>query len=145
MQRMLSIVVAAAVAVSAGTTSFVPANALPMIAPATVADAAPRIEKVRARQQRYRYARRHHRPRHVVRHYYHRPYYRSHRHHHHHGSNVGLAVTLGVVGLAAGAIAGSQYYGGSWHSACARKYNSFNWNTGMYLGYDGYWHRCVLP
>ncbi len=55
-------------------------------------------------------------------------------------------MTLGIVGLAAGAIVGSGYYGGlSWQEACARKYRSFDWNTGLYFGYDGHWHRCVLP
>lgn len=36
-------------------------------------------------------------------------------------------------------------YSDSWRAACARKYRSFNWNTGLYFGYDGRYHRCRLP
>jgi Ni/Co efflux regulator RcnB len=67
-----------------------------------------------------------------------------------------IAVPLGLFGLATGLIIGSQlhsqpvypapvYRGSSWHEACDRKYNSFDWGSGTFLGYDGYRHRCVLP
>ena len=83
-------------------------------------------------------------------------YYRRHR-----GFDDDIAVPLGLFGLATGLIIGSQlhhqpvypapvypapvYRGSSWHEACDRKYNSFDWGSGTFLGYDGYRHRCVLP
>ncbi len=148
MSKSISILVAAAVAVTSAATSVVPAQALPRIAPAAVEEGGADIQQVARREYRQRAQRHHfrHYPRyHRHRHVYRYPRYRHH-HHHHYRSGVGLGVTLGIVGLAAGAIAGGGYYGGlSWQEACARKYRSFNWNTGMYLGYDGHWHRCVLP
>ena len=76
-----------------------------------------------------------------------------------------------VFGLAAGAILGSAltaprysyahppgyyyyqappkvYYrsgNDDWFYYCTRRYKSFNPHTGMYKGYDGYWHYCRLP
>ena len=32
-----------------------------------------------------------------------------------------------------------------WKQMCSRKYKSFNWDTGYYLGYDGQYHLCALP
>jgi hypothetical protein len=57
----------------------------------------------------------------------------------------GLA--LGVFGLAAGALANAYpaYGDSAWTEACARKYRSFDWGSGTYLGYDGLRHRCILP
>lgn len=156
MNRVVSFMVAASIAVTSAATSFVPAQALPRIAPVAVQDGANADIQQVARRPRWkprRYgsrhqARRYSRPRHYVQRYprhYRRNYYSGYGHHHRYGSNIGVGVTLGIVGLAAGAIVGSGYYGGlSWHEACARKYRSFNWNTGLYLGYDGHWHRCVL-
>lgn len=80
--------------------------------------------------------------------HYHRDYDRDY--------DGGAALAAGIIGFAAGTIAGSTayarppvYYGSygsaSWIVACRAKYASFNPRTGMYLGYDGYWHRCVLP
>jgi hypothetical protein len=31
-----------------------------------------------------------------------------------------------------------------WVAACARRYRSFDPESGTYLGYDGYRHACVL-
>lgn len=36
------------------------------------------------------------------------------------------------------------YSGDDWRVACSHKYRSFNWDTGLYLGYDGHYHRCRL-
>lgn len=33
----------------------------------------------------------------------------------------------------------------AWKQACSQKYNSFNWNTGYYLGFDGDYHLCKIP
>lgn len=33
----------------------------------------------------------------------------------------------------------------AWKQACSQKYNSFDWNTGYYLGYDGDYHLCKIP
>ena len=80
--------------------------------------------------------------------------------------NNGAAAAAGFIGLAAGAIIGSTiaksnpysygrpYYGGTyyygppapwtpaWYNYCSAKYNSFNPNTGYFLGYDGRYHFC---
>jgi len=32
-----------------------------------------------------------------------------------------------------------------WKQMCSRKYKSFNWETGYYLGYDQQYHLCQLP
>jgi hypothetical protein len=73
-------------------------------------------------------------------------------HHHHHG----YAVGAGVAGFAAGAIVGSALaqpryngvvvvepsYGYSdWIAYCSARYRSFNPHTGLYVGYDGRYHR----
>lgn len=86
---------------------------------------------------------------------YDRRYYRHHRHHHHDNNNWGGVAAAGIVGLAAGAIIGSQasraappstvYYApqsSDWAAYCASKYRSFDIRTGTYLGYDGYRHPC---
>jgi len=73
----------------------------------------------------------------------------------------GAAVAAGVIGLAAGAIAGSALasqprvvyedpgipapYTAEWYRQCDLKYNSFRASDGTYLGYDGKRHTCRLP
>jgi hypothetical protein len=76
----------------------------------------------------------------------------------------GAAVAAGVIGLAAGAIAGSalsnnrtvvveeprrgrypEPYTAEWYRQCDLKYNSFRASDGTYLGYDGKRHTCRLP
>jgi len=40
-----------------------------------------------------------------------------------------------------------NYYqggGAGWKEACARRYRSFDWRTGTFLGYDGRRHLCRL-
>lgn len=79
--------------------------------------------------------------------------------------NAGAAVAAGIIGLAAGAIAGSalanqgpvvvyedDHYGGvpapytaEWYRRCDLKYRSFRASDGTYLGYDGVRHLCRLP
>lgn len=167
MNRIVSTLVAAAVAVTSAATSFVPAQAMPKIAPAAIADGqSANIERVQNRDRRVRrYARNNRgysRPRHyagrrysgsrryTTNNYYYgggRRYYGGGRYYG--GSRYGSGIGVGIVtGLAVGAIVGSQLHGGyggsSWQEACARRYRSFDWNTGNYLGYDGYWHRCNL-
>ncbi|MBA3518760.1 MAG: BA14K family protein [Rhizobiales bacterium] len=166
MNRFVSTFVAAAVAVTSAATSFVPAQALPRIAPAAITDGqSANIEQVQRwdrRIRRYpRYSRGYSRPRHYAgrnyqgrrysgnRYYTNNYYYGGGRRYYGGGYNNGIGIGAGIItGLAVGAIVGSQigggYGGSSWHEACARKYRSFNWNTGNYLGYDGYWHRCNL-
>ena len=74
--------------------------------------------------------------------------------------NDGAALVAGIIALGMGvAIANSyrsnayyddRHYGyqsGSqdWKVACAGKYRSFEWNTGLYTTYRGYKRRCRLP
>jgi hypothetical protein len=77
----------------------------------------------------------------------------GHWHHHHRD-----AVAAGFVGLAAGALIGSALarpqqprgfvvvepsYGYSdWIAYCSQRYRSFDPRTGLYFGYDGYYHEC---
>ena len=107
-----------------------------------------RVRRHQNRQYRYRdYRRRNFR----------RGYNRRH--------NNGAAVVAGIIGLGFGlAIANSNrryayyddryhshapvygYQSGSaeWKAACARKYRSFEWRTGLYTTYGGYKRRCRL-
>lgn len=32
-----------------------------------------------------------------------------------------------------------------WKQMCSQKYNSFNWDTGYYFGFDRQYHLCQLP
>ncbi len=32
-----------------------------------------------------------------------------------------------------------------WKQMCSRKYKSFNWDTGYYMGFDQQYHLCALP
>ena len=71
-------------------------------------------------------------------------------------NNYGAAAAAGIIGLAAGAMIansanqpryynGGGGYGGDYVSYCSNRYRSFNPRTGMFTGYDGYQHRCVMP
>lgn len=107
--------------------------------------------------------------RHVDRRYYDRgrDYRYSRNYNGHNGyngyrrNNNGNAVAAGIVGLAAGAIIASEisrsrridsgYSGGSyepftpeWYRACARKYRSFNPDTGRYVTHGGERRLCRL-
>lgn len=55
-------------------------------------------------------------------------------------------VAAGIIGFAAGTIAGAALAGSSnSHVArCEARYQSYDVRTDSYLGYDGYWHRCPL-
>ncbi len=88
-----------------------------------------------------------------------RGHFRNRRH------NNGALVVAGIIGLSALAFANSNrryayyddryhshapvygYQSGSaeWKAACARKYRSFEWQTGLYTTYSGYKRRCRLP
>lgn len=78
--------------------------------------------------------------------------------------DAGVAVAAGLLGLAAGAIAGAAIAGanepdvivvddpavpapftGEWYRRCAAKYRSFRVSDGTFLGYDGVRKRCRLP
>ena len=146
MNRVLSAATAALLAVASTAVTVQPLTAMPMAGPAANGSGGGAgIERVRDRwlprdggwRSIHRY-----RPRHSFGY----PRYRYYpRYHHHHHNDIGVAVTLGILGFAAGAALSGGHHGLSWHEACARKYRSFNWDTGMYLGYDGRWHRCRLP
>ena len=152
MRRLSSFVAAAVLAAGLGA-SLTPASAIPM-APSPVASGAPGIEQAQYggnwnkgrrwvgrwdkggwnkgpwnRRPYYGGYRRPHYP-HYGYYYPRRPYYYDY--------DPGFAFSFGVV---PGIVIGS--YG--WKQACAAKYRSFDWNTGLYFGYDGRWHRCVLP
>lgn len=76
----------------------------------------------------------------------------------------GAWIAAGVIGLAAGAIAGSALaapnygyndtvvvqgnyapYSAEWYRQCDLKYRSFRASDGTYLGYDGLRHVCRIP
>ncbi len=116
--------------------------------------------------QNHHYKKRHHHRRHYNRHYQGRRHHgRPHHYRHHKRKNNGAAIAAGVIGLAAGAIIASelsknrnrnrqQHYRGhrishaphssGWYRACARKYRSFNPETGRYLTYGGQYKICRL-
>lgn len=96
---------------------------------------------------------------------YHAPRYSSRNYNNYRGyrrNNNGNAIAAGIVGLAAGAIIASELsrssrrvdssiHGGSykpyspeWYRACARKYRSFNPDTGRYVTYGGERRLCRL-
>jgi hypothetical protein len=76
--------------------------------------------------------------------------YGRHRHYRHRrGGNIGLGLGLGVIG---GSIAseayrsnayGYGYDGGDPRAACAQRFRSFEWNTGLYTTYGG--DRVLCP
>jgi hypothetical protein len=82
--------------------------------------------------------------------YRHYPRYR-YRDYDDYDNNFGAGLAVGgILGLATGAIIGSQPRGyaygyDNYDAACARKYQSYDPYSKTYLGYDGYRHRCVLP
>ncbi len=75
-----------------------------------------------------------------------------HRHwrhrHHRHNRNIGLGIGLGIIG---GVIASEAYRsnaygyegGGDPRAACAQRFRSFEWDTGMYTTYGG--DRVLCP
>ncbi len=164
MQRHLSIFLAGVIAISGAATSLAPAEAMPRVIPAVVADAASggSIERVRndntsvmreivKRNRGWNNCRRndcwgghgsHWRPRHHDRDW--RYGYRDWD-----DGYDGGAAAAGIFGFAAGALVGSALsgggYGSNYHAACSNKYRSYDPASGTYLGYDGYRHRCVLP
>lgn len=145
----MGLVIAAAMMIMPGAVA--PAAALPAIPVASVPDLAERGSTVH--KVGY-YRRRYYRP-------YYGGYYRPYRRHN------GAAVAAGVIGLAAGALAGAAIantpprrtviveqpvypyypapYTGEWYRLCAQKYRSFRASDGTYLGYDGYRHVCRIP
>jgi len=98
--------------------------------------------------------------------YHHRPHHR-----HKHRSHRGDAVAAGIIGLGIGAIIGSamaqppqsppprviyrdpprpvhysyEPWSPGWYDYCARRYRSFNPDTGTFRGYDGRDHFCNAP
>lgn len=76
---------------------------------------------------------------------YRRRYYRGYRR----GFDPGAAAALGIIGLAAGAIAGAAlapapYVVGdpNWIAYCSSRYRSFDPASGTYLGFDGNRYYC---
>jgi hypothetical protein len=76
---------------------------------------------------------------------YRRHYYGGYRG----GFDPGAAAALGIIGLAAGAIAGAAlapapYVVGdpNWIAYCSSRYRSFDPMSGTYLGFDGNRHYC---
>lgn len=67
--------------------------------------------------------------------------------------STGAVVAGSILGFMLGAaVAGStrdrDYYHAhrnnrNWRLRCSRRYRSFDWRTGTYLGYDGYRHYCT--
>jgi hypothetical protein len=70
-----------------------------------------------------------------------RSWYRHHRHEF--GPDDAAAAIFGfVAGAATAAVAGAAETGH--RAACEAQYRSYDWNTDMYRGFDGEWHRCRL-
>jgi hypothetical protein len=156
MQKGMSMLVATALTLSTVAGSFAPAAAAPRMAPVT---AAPSVEAggiVQVGENRWW---KHNRPggwngrgnwdrdwnRHGNwngdRHHFRRD---RHFRHHGHDDDFGPALAFGLFALGTGVIA-SQGHNSSWAAACDRKYDTFNWRTGMFMGNDGRHHRCRLP
>ena len=84
--------------------------------------------------------------------------HRGRYHHHHHYNNYGGAAAIGLgLGVILGSAFAPRYYYGpppvqyrygprpwtrEWYDYCSRKYRSFNFRTGYFLGYDGDYHFC---
>jgi hypothetical protein len=77
------------------------------------------------------------------------PYYDRHHHHHWHRGNDWVGPLIG--GMVIGGILAAPYYGyapprqryyGNHDAYCHARFRSYNSYTGMYLGYDGRYHRC---
>lgn len=104
------------------------------------------------------YSYRHHKGYHYRHHKGHR--YRHHNgyHYKHHRRGNGAAIAAGIIGLTAAGIIAHQasrhhkYNHGyriranspNWIAACARKYKTFNPNTGLYKANSGRYRRCRL-
>jgi hypothetical protein len=75
-----------------------------------------------------------------------RGYHRGHRYHRR-GGGVGVGIGLGIIGglIAAEALRSSPgtYEGADARELCARNFQSFEWDTGMYTTYSG--ERRVCP
>ena len=121
-----------------------------------VAQANRNQRQVRRHNNARKNVRRHNNVRHANRVYRHGRwwYYRDNGYY----DSAGIALA-GVVGLAAGAIAGaaiagsntvvvdtpSDRYSAEWYRQCSLKYRSFRASDGTYLGYDGVRHTCRIP
>lgn len=88
--------------------------------------------------------------------------HRYRRHHHHHHNHAGAAVIGGLgLGIILGSAFAPRYYSPryydapqvryryglrpwtrEWYDYCSRRYRSFNFRTGYFLGYDGRYHFC---
>jgi ABC-type nickel/cobalt efflux system permease component RcnA len=142
MRRSVSIFIAAVMSMTGVAASFTPVQAATArMAPALLTETGQSgVQEVRHNR---RHARRHYRQhrREARRDYRHHRRYSHHRHygHRHYRSrpSVGFSFSLGVPAY-------GYSHGSSWKAACARKYRSFDWASGTYLGYDGYRHPCVL-
>lgn len=165
MRRSVSTLLAAAMAITGSAVSFAPAAvAVPQVSPAIFNQAAPAagVQQVRDHSARWRQNNRNwsnnrnwgdwrRDNRHYSRNYRYGNRYYGNRYYRYRDNDNGSAIALGIFGLAAGAIVGSQLRGGgygggsSYDAACHRKYNSYDSYSKTFLGYDGYRHRCVLP
>ena len=76
------------------------------------------------------------------------PYGMMHNHHnnwqhndwHNRGRGGSDYLVPGIVGFVAGlALSNAVHHN---NGSCAARFNSYNPRTGMYLGYDGVYHRC---
>lgn len=126
----------AAAAVLAGTLAVAPANAVPPLASKNVAEAVKSAKNPYVSQIRY---------------------YGHHGHHGHHGhGNWGPWAGGAVLGLGLGYALSDGYYGHDYgddygpaygygdggFARCEATFRSFDPESGTYVGYDGYRHRC---
>lgn len=166
MRRALSILLAGAVAVTGAAASLAPAQAaMPQAAPLQAQDRGAIVEVETDRQSQWWYNQRRHGgdSRHGWRdggrgwdrdrgwrgrdddRWRRHGYYRRH-----HDRDDGAGLALGLFGLAAGALVGSQLgapaYGGGYDdphdAACAARFRSYDPYSNTYLGYDGLRHYC---
>lgn len=137
MRKILAVALSTAIAVTGIAPSFAEAAPLRSVPTAsTVSD--DMITEVRSRHRHYRD----------------RHYYRGR------GIDPGAAAAAGVIGLAAGVIAGQAlaaprgpaypaygdaYVDPDWLDYCYARYRSFDPHTGTYMGYDGRRYRCRRP
>jgi hypothetical protein len=72
-----------------------------------------------------------------------RSHHRYHRHHRHGGRNLAIGLGLGIIGgmIAAEAYRSAPAYAdddiGDPRELCAREFQSFEWDTGLYTTYSG--------
>lgn len=72
-------------------------------------------------------------------------YYRGHRGYRYGRGAIGLGIAGAVIGSAIIANEGyraRRYRSVSARQQCADTYRSFDWDSGTYMGYDGYRHVC---